>query len=80
MNIIEEVGPQHVVQVMMDNAKSCRNEGALITRQFPHIYANGCNDHSLNLVLKDWYSSDKTTWFAKPIDAACQVVKFILEQ
>ena len=54
VNVIEEVGPQHVIQVMMDNAKNCKNVGALITRQFPQIYANGCNAHSLNLVLKDW--------------------------
>ena len=61
VNVIKEVGPQHIVEVMMDNARNCRNAGALITRQFLHIYANGCNGHSLNLVLKDWYSNDKTT-------------------
>ena len=68
VNVIEELRPQHVIQVMMDNAKKFKNAGALLTSQFLHIYTNGCIAHSLNLVWKDWYSNDKTTWFAKPID------------
>ena len=78
--VIQEVGPKHVVQVVMDNAANCKNAGKLIQKSFPHIYANGCNTHSLNLVLKDWYSSEETTWFAKTIDVARQVVKFILKR
>ena len=31
MNVIKEIGLEHVVQVMMDNAKSYRNVGVLIT-------------------------------------------------
>ena len=35
--IIDEVGPNHVVQVMMENAKNCKNVSALITRQILHV-------------------------------------------
>ena len=78
--VIQEIGSEHVVQVVMDNAANCKNAGKVIQRRWPHIYANGCNTHSLNLVLKDWYNSEETTWFAKPIDGARQIVKFVLKR
>ena len=80
VNVIKEIGLEHAIQVMMDNAKNYRNAGDLMSINFPHNYANGYNAYILNLVLKDWYNSDKTICFSKPIDAARQMVKFILKQ
>lgn len=79
-SIIEEVGAMHVVQIVMDNAKNCRSAGRILKMRFPHIYPSGCNTHSLNLVLKDWYKSDDTTWFASIIDTSRKIVKFILKR
>ena len=64
----------------MDNAKNCRNASKIIKRRYPHIYPSGCNTHNLNLVLKDWYKSEDTTWFASIIDTSHAIVKFILKR
>ena len=76
---IEEVGPKNVVQVVMDNAKNCQAAGCLINLHYPHIFSNGCATHNLNLVLKDRYTNESTTWFASIINTCCKVVKFILK-
>lgn len=47
---IESVGATNVKQVVMDNAKNCSTTRIIIQRAYPHIYATGCNTHSLNLV------------------------------
>ena len=79
--IIDEIGAKNVVQVVMDNAKNCRLAGRIVNQRYPHIYSIGCttHHHSLNLVLKDWYTSDNTTWSASIINTCRQVVKFILK-
>ena len=79
-NTIEKVDPKNVVQVVMDNAKNCQGASRLINLHYPHIFSNGYATHSLNLVLKDWYTNESTTWFASIIDACCKVVKFILKR
>lgn len=78
--VIEQVGQQNVVQVIMDNAKNCRAAGRLLERRFSNIYTFGCNTHSLNLVLQDWYKSADTEWFKTIIDNARRIVKFILKR
>jgi hypothetical protein len=79
-SVIEEVGPKYVVQIVMDNAKNCRSAGKILKLRYPHIFSSGCNTHSLNLVLKDWYKSEDTTWFATIIDTSRKIVKFILKR
>lgn len=79
-SVIEEVGSKYVVQVIMDNAKNCRSASKIINLRYPHIFPCGCNTHSLNLVLKDWYKSEDTTWFASIIDTSRRIVKFILKR
>ena len=78
--VIEQLGPTNVVQVIMDNAKNCAKAGAIIEQRFPQICASGCNAHSLNLVLHDWYKSSDTDWFKSIIDRARKIVKFILKR
>ena len=71
-SIIEEGGAKNVIQVVMDNAKNCKHAGKILKQRYPHVYPCGCNTHSLNLVLKDWYKSEDTKWFASIIDIACK--------
>ena len=77
---IDDIGANNVVQVVMDNAKNCRLAGRIINERYPHIYPTSCNTHSMNLVLKDWYTSEDTTWFANIINMCRKVVKFILKR
>ncbi|PRQ18377.1 putative ribonuclease H-like domain-containing protein [Rosa chinensis] len=50
---ILEIGPQHVVQVITDNASNCKAAGAIINARFPHIFWTPCVVHTLNLALKN---------------------------
>ncbi|XP_028075050.1 uncharacterized protein LOC114277358 isoform X2 [Camellia sinensis] len=51
--VINEVGPSNVVQVITDNAPNCKAAGQLIEAQFPHILWTPCVVHTLNLALKN---------------------------
>ncbi|KAL6960515.1 hypothetical protein U1Q18_052485 [Sarracenia purpurea var. burkii] len=51
--VINEVGPQNVVQVITDNAPNCKAAGQLIEAQFPYILWTPCVVHTLNLALKN---------------------------
>ena len=79
-SVIQEVGAQNVVQIIMDNVKNCKNASRILKQQYPHVFPVGCNTHSLNLVLKDWYKSDDTTWFASIVDTVRQLVRFMLKR
>lgn len=49
---IEMVGPENVVQVIMDNAKNCRAVGAIVEASYGHIFWTPCAVHSLNLIMQ----------------------------
>ncbi|RWR83372.1 DUF659 domain-containing protein/Dimer_Tnp_hAT domain-containing protein [Cinnamomum micranthum f. kanehirae] len=51
--VIEEVGPQNVIQVITDNAKNCAGAGHLIEAQFENIVWTPCVVHTLNLALQN---------------------------
>lgn len=77
---IETMGASNVVQVLMDNAKICRDACAQIKIFYPHIYAIGCDTHSFNLVLQNWYKGEDTSYFREPIEESCKVAKFMLKR
>ncbi|GFY84497.1 hypothetical protein Acr_03g0012710 [Actinidia rufa] len=52
-DVINEVGPQNVVQIITDNAPNCKAAGQLIEAQFPHILWTPCVVDTLNLALKN---------------------------
>lgn len=79
-DVINEIGEKNVIQVVMDNAANCRAAGRILEQRYPKLYTSGCNTHSLNLVLHDWYKSNDTEWFKTIIDKARRVVKFILKR
>jgi hypothetical protein len=51
--VIEEVGPNNVVQVVTDNAKNCAGARTLIEQIYPHIFWTPCVVHTLNLALQN---------------------------
>ncbi|CAL5330067.1 unnamed protein product [Camellia sinensis] len=51
--VINEVGPSNVVQVITDNAPNCKAAEQLIEAQFPNILWTPCVVHTLNLALKN---------------------------
>jgi hypothetical protein len=47
------LGKDRVTAVVTDNASCMRTAWALIEKHYPHIFANGCAAHVLNLLVKD---------------------------
>jgi hypothetical protein len=49
---IEIMGPSNMVQVITDNACSCKAVGVIIEVLYDHIFWTPCVVHSLNLAFK----------------------------
>ncbi|XP_027363123.1 uncharacterized protein LOC113870830 [Abrus precatorius] len=52
-DVINEVGPKNVVQIITDNALVCKAAGMLIEAEFHHVFWTPCVVHTLNLALKN---------------------------
>jgi hypothetical protein len=52
-SVIEKLGPAKFNLVITDNAPVMKAAWKLIQEKFPHISANGCSAHGMNLLLKD---------------------------
>ena len=51
--VIMEVGPSNIVQIVINNAAVCKAAGLIIEAEFPSIYWTPCVVHTLNLTLKN---------------------------
>ncbi|KAG4990910.1 hypothetical protein JHK87_024367 [Glycine soja] len=58
--VIMEVGPSNIVQIVMDNATIFKAAGLIIKAQFPSIYWTPCVVHTLNLALKNICATKNT--------------------
>ncbi|XP_074336689.1 uncharacterized protein LOC141673859 [Apium graveolens] len=86
--VIMEVGPQNVVQVITDNAPICKAAGTIIEASFPHIFWTPCVVHTLNLALKNICDAknsesnrevyDECHWITEVVSAAMLIENFIL--
>lgn len=58
-NVILEVGPQNIVQVITGNASVYKTVGMIIETRFPHIFIfwTRCIVHALNFALKNIYAA-----------------------
>ena len=53
INTIQDIGPQKVVQVIIDNVVACKAVGHIVEAKFRHIFWTPCVVHTLNLALKN---------------------------
>ena len=53
INTIQDIGPQKVVQVITDNATTCKAVGHIMEEKFWHIFWTSCVVHTLNLALNN---------------------------
>ncbi len=51
--VIEKVGSENVVRVVIDNVAVCKSTKWIIDDKYPHITYNGCTVHDIDLVLED---------------------------
>jgi hypothetical protein len=71
---IQEVGPQHVVQVITDNAANYVAVGRMLMSRYPTLFWTPCAAHCLDLMLEDM---GKLDWIKETIDSAKSITKFI---
>jgi len=87
-DVIMEVGPNNVVQIITDNAAVCKFAGMLIELEFPSIYWTSCVVQTLNLALKNICATknmennsvvyDQCFWISQIVDDATFIKKFIV--
>ena len=53
INTLQEIGPQKVVQLIIDNAAAYKAVGHIVEAKFRHIFWTTCMVHTLNLALKN---------------------------
>ncbi|XP_054781897.1 uncharacterized protein LOC129289109 [Prosopis cineraria] len=86
--VIEEVKPQNVVQIITDNASVCKSAGRLIEAEYPTIFWTPCVVHTLNLALKNICAAknteaneimyDECHWIEEVKDDAAFIRTFIM--
>jgi hypothetical protein len=67
---IKQIGEEHIVCVVTDNASNCQEAGLLLETEYPFVTWLGCLPHCLNLLLKDLA---KISWVEKPVKKASMV-------
>ena len=88
MNVIKEIGPEKVVQVITDNAYVMKVAGSLIEVEYSHIFWTPCVVYTLNLALKNICAPKNTernavtyaecNWIAQIADDASFIRVFIM--
>jgi hypothetical protein len=71
---IREIGPQYVVQVIMDNAANYVVAGRMLMERYPSLYWSPCVAHCIDLMLEDM---GKLPWIKEIIDSTRSVTIYI---
>ncbi|XP_042499775.1 uncharacterized protein LOC122077957 [Macadamia integrifolia] len=74
-DVIEEVGPNNVVQFISDNGSNFCSCGEMLTEKWRHMYRTNCATHGINLLLK--YIHKKVKWVREVIKDEKLVVDYI---
>ena len=53
LKVIGEVGHQHVVQIITDNASIMKAARSIVEVEYPHIFWSSCVVHTRNLALRN---------------------------
>ena len=88
LKVICEVGYQHVVQIITDNAFVMKAARSIIEAEYPHIFWSPCVVHTLNLALRNICAPknslqnevayNKCNWIAQVLDEATFIRIFII--
>ncbi|XP_042502072.1 uncharacterized protein LOC122079561 [Macadamia integrifolia] len=74
-NVIEMLGPQHVVQFVSDNGANYNCCGDMLIGKWSHMYRTNCAAHGINLLLKDIHKHVR--WVREIIDDGKHVVDYM---
>lgn len=51
--VIDEIGENHIVQIVMDNEASFKAAGKILMNMREHLYWTPCATHCIDLMLED---------------------------
>jgi hypothetical protein len=57
IQVVEEVGPKNMVQIITDNATNCKGASLIVQQKYDNIFWTPCIVHTLNLALKNIYAA-----------------------
>ncbi|XP_075633698.1 uncharacterized protein LOC142606196 [Castanea sativa] len=90
LKVIGEVGHQHVVEIITDNAFVMKAAGSIVEAEYPHIFWSPCVVHTLNLALRNICAPknslqnevayNECNWSAQVADEATFIRIFITNQ
>ncbi|XP_043697120.1 uncharacterized protein LOC122647875 [Telopea speciosissima] len=72
--VVEDVGVQHVLQVITDSAENYIEAGRLLTETFPTIYWTPCSARCIDLMLEDF---GKFEWINATLEQAKSITRFV---
>lgn len=73
-SVIVSIGPEHVVQVVTDNATNCIQMGRLLEAEFPGILHTPCAAHGIDLLMGD---IGALPWVRSITEVAMYLVTFV---
>ena len=74
LSVIEELGSEKFSCLITDNAAVMRASWKIVEEKYPHIVANGCAAHVINLLIKDILS---TPDHQKTIKESGKIIQFV---
>lgn len=75
IKVIEEVGVDSCVQIIIDNAPVCKAIDMIVETKYPQIFWTPCIVHYLNLALKS--IAPDVTWMGELIDDARHIYNYV---
>ena len=88
LEVIAEVGPKNVVQIIIDNASVMKSAGSIVEAEYPTIFWSPCVMHTLNLALKNIcapknflqneHTYNECQWIVKVVDEASFICVFMM--
>ncbi|MCL7042340.1 hypothetical protein MKW94_002287 [Papaver nudicaule] len=75
LSVIDEIGPENVVQIIANNASRHAFEYDWVTRRYPHIYRTQCAANEIQVLLEDFYKG--VGWIQNVVDDAKIIVDYM---
>eukprot|EP00253_Pinus_taeda_P008626 PITA_08626 len=72
--VVQEVGEEHVVQIVTDNAANYMATGRLFEMRYPTIFWTSCAAHCIDLMLED---IGKLHWILEVVEKAKSITKYL---
>ena len=72
--VVQEVGEEHVVQIVTDNAANYMAAGRLFEIRHPTIFWTSCAAHCIDLMLED---IGKLHWIHEVVEKAKSITKYL---